>query len=282
MMKIRQILNNNVALVQRGELDLIVLSSGVSFRKKVGDSLSLDEVEKVFVPDSDDVLESYSYLLSNVNQEILSATRRIIHLVESELEEEVNDYLYLTLLDHIDYSLKRAEKNQFIVSPLTWEVRKFYPKQYDLAKKALEIIYEETTVEFPESEAVSLALHLINLQETKVSIEDTVKEMKFVGDVLTIVKMHFQIQLDENSMNYNRLVTHLRYFAQRVSVGEIYQGQESELNKQIRAMYPQAYHCVQKIRRYLNQQFQKDLSEDEETYLMLHISRVTKRKESED
>lgn len=35
MMKIRQILNNNVALVQRGELDVIVLSNGLSFRKKL-------------------------------------------------------------------------------------------------------------------------------------------------------------------------------------------------------------------------------------------------------
>jgi beta-glucoside operon transcriptional antiterminator len=276
-MKIRQILNNNVALVQRGELDLIVLSNGLSFRKKVGDLLSIDEVDKVFVPDSSDVLENYSYLLSSVSQEILDATKRIILLVEAELEELVNDYLYLTLLDHIDYSLKRAEKGQYIVSPLAWEVRKFYPKQYALSKQALRIIFEETGIDFPESEAVSIALHLINLQETKVSIEDTMKEMKLIGDVLTIIKMHYQIQLDEGSMNYNRLVTHLRYFAQRVANGEIYSSQETELNKQIRMMYPQAFLCVQKINKYLDQQYQKQLTQDEETYLMLHINRVAQR-----
>ncbi|MGG5372183.1 PRD domain-containing protein [Enterococcus sp. AZ196] len=281
-MKIRQILNNNVALVQRGELDVIVLSNGLSFRKKVGDSISADEVDKVFVPDSNDVLENYSYLLSNVNQEILKATTRIVRLVEEELGEAVNDYLYLTLLDHVDYSLKRAEKGQYIVSPLAWEVRKFYPKQYELSKQALTIIFEETKVDFPESEAVSIALHLINLQETKVSIEDTMKEMKLVGDILTIIKMHYQIQLDEGSMNYNRLVTHLRYFAQRVAAGEIYSSQETEINKQVRMMYPQAYLCVQKISKYLYQQFQKELTKDEETYLMLHISRVAQRKESEE
>jgi beta-glucoside operon transcriptional antiterminator len=281
-MKIRQILNNNVALVKRGELDLIVLSSGLSFRKKVGDVLSIEEVDKVFVPDSSDVLENYSYLLSNVSQEILSATKRIIRLVEGELEEQVNDYLYLTLLDHIDYSLKRAVKGQYIVSPLAWEVRKFYPKQYDLSKQALQIVFEETGVEFPESEAVSIALHLINLQETKVSIEDTMKEMKLIGDVLTIIKMHYQIQLDEGSMNYNRLITHLRYFAQRVATGEIYSSQETELNKQIRMMYPQAFLCVQKIAKYLYQQYQKEITQDEETYLMLHINRVAQRKESEE
>lgn len=281
-MKIRQILNNNVALVQRGELDLIVLSNGLSFKKKVGDILSINEVEKVFVPDSNDVLESYSYLLSNVNQEVLTATKRIIDLVETELGEEINDYLYLTLLDHVDYSLKRAVKGQYIVSPLAWEVRKFYPKQYDLSKEALRIIFEETKVDFPESEAVSIALHLINLQEAKVSVEDTMKEMKLVGDILTIIKMHYKIQLDEGSMNYNRLVTHLRYFAQRVAAGEIYSSQETELNKQVRMMYPQAFLCVQKISKYLQQQYQKELTKDEETYLMLHISRVAQRKESEE
>lgn len=217
-----------------------------------------------------------------MNQEILKATTRIVRLVEEELGEAVNDYLYLTLLDHVDYSLKRAEKGQYIVSPLAWEVRKFYPKQYELSKQALTIIFEETKVDFPESEAVSIALHLINLQETKVSIEDTMKEMKLVGDILTIIKMHYQIQLDEGSMNYNRLVTHLRYFAQRVAAGEIYSSQETEINKQVRMMYPQAYLCVQKISKYLYQQFQKELTKDEETYLMLHISRVAQRKESEE
>jgi beta-glucoside operon transcriptional antiterminator len=281
-MKIRQILNNNVALVERGKIDVIVVSKGISFRKKVGDTLELDEVEKVFVPDSNDVLENYSYLLSHAQQGTLDATLKVIEYAEKNIEEKVNDYLYLTLLDHIDYALKRAVNGQFIISPLAWEVRKFYPKHYEIGKCALEIITNETGVEFPESEAVAIALHFINLQESQVDIKDAIKVMETISDILTIIRIHFQMQFDEGSMNYNRLVTHLQYFAQRITLGEIYNSEDTELNKQVRIMYPKAYICVNKIRVYLLNRFQKELTQDEETYLMLHIHRVTQRNESEE
>ena len=281
-MKIRQILNNNVALVERGKIDIIVVSKGLSFRKKVGDNLEMHEVDRVFVPDSNNVLENYSYLLSNAELGALDATLKVIEFAEKNTVEKVNDYLYLTLLDHIDYALKRAAKSQFIISPLAWEVRKFYPKQYEIGKSALEIITEETGVEFPESEAVAIALHFINLQESQVDIKDAIKLMETVSDILTIIRIHFQIQFNEGSMNYNRLVTHLQYFAQRITLGEIYNSEETELNKQVRMMYPNAYICVSKIRVYLLNQFEKELTQDEETYLMLHIHRVTQRNESEE
>lgn len=278
-MKIRQILNNNVALVQRGDIDVIVISNGISFRKKTGDSINLDEVDKVFVPDSEDVLETYSYLLSHVESTTLNAVSNIISYAECHLNEKANAYLYLTLLDHIDYALKRAAKKQFIVSPLAWEVRKFYPKEFAVAKKALTILKEETHVEFPESEAVSIALHLINLQETKVNIDETMQIMEAVRDMLTIIRIYFKIEFEEDSMNYNRLVTHLQYFAQRLSTNDYYCSEDDELNTQVRNMYPDAYHCVNKIAHYLKERFQKEISRDEETYLMLHIHRITQRKE---
>lgn len=281
-MIIRQILNNNIALVQRGELDVMVISRGVSFKKKVGDTLTLAEVEKVFVPDSYDVLENYSYLLSHADPLTLDATERIVKYVEEQEQKKVNDYLYLTLLDHIDYALKRAEKSQFIISPLAWEVRKFYPEQYAMGKRALAIITETTGVEFPESEAISIALHFVNLSNPEIDIEETINAMEVMNNILRIIRVHFQLNFDEGSMNYNRLVTHLQYFIQRISAGEIYKSENEELNKQIKMMYPEAYLCVNKIRIYILDRYDREITQDEETYLMLHINRVTQREEREE
>ena len=278
-MKIGQILNNNIALVRRGEVDVIVVSNGIAFKKKVGDSLTMEEVEKVFVPDSNDFLETYSYLLSNVDESTLNATLKAINYVEEQLKDRVNTYLYLTLLDHIDYALKRAEKGQFVISPLNWEVRKFYPKEYQISKQILKIISEETKTEFPESEAVSIALHLINLKETQLDIEETIKIMETVNDMLGIIRHHFKLVFEEDSMNYNRLTTHLQYFAQRLAVGKVYASEDGELNTQVRMMYPDSHLCVKKLGRYLKDHFNKDMTKDEETYLILHVHRVTKRSE---
>ncbi|MFR3685582.1 MAG: PRD domain-containing protein [Enterococcus sp.] len=278
-MKIGQILNNNIALVRRGEVDVIVVSNGIAFKKKVGDSLTMEDVEKVFVPDSNDFLETYSYLLSNVDESTLNATLKAINYVEEQLKDRVNTYLYLTLLDHIDYALKRADKGQFVISPLNWEVRKFYPKEYQISKQILKIISEETKTEFPESEAVSIALHLINLKETQLDIEETIKIMETVNDMLGIIRHHFKLVFEEDSMNYNRLITHLQYFAQRLAVGKVYASEDGELNTQVRMMYPDSYLCVKKLGRYLKDHFNKEMTKDEETYLILHVHRVTKRSE---
>lgn len=64
-MKIRQILNNNVVLVEDGRAEMIVLSRGITFRKKVGDILSENEIDKLFVLDSHEFLKKFRYLLEN-------------------------------------------------------------------------------------------------------------------------------------------------------------------------------------------------------------------------
>ena len=76
-----------------------------------------------------------------------------------------------------------------------------------------------------------------------------------------------------------RLVTHLQYFVVRILKNTDYISHETELNQQIRKLYPEAYRCVNKIRIYVRDTFEKELSDDEESYLMLHIQRVTQREE---
>lgn len=80
-------------------------------------------------------------------------------------------------------------------------------------------------------------------------------------------------------MNYMRLVTHLQYFTARLLKQDVYDSNEQELNMQIKSLYPNAYSCVNKIRTYVQDALQSELTNDEETYLMLHIHRVTQREE---
>ena len=99
-MKISQILNNNVAVVKKGGSELIVYSKGISFRKKAGQSIGEDEIEKTYVLDSNDMLEHFSYLLANTDEEYLNIVNDVIASGEQLLGQKANDYLYLTLLDH--------------------------------------------------------------------------------------------------------------------------------------------------------------------------------------
>lgn len=279
-MKVSQILNNNVALVQRGKNEIIVYSKGISFRKKVGQTIAEDEIEKTYVLDSSDMLEHFSYLLANTDEKIITLVNEVISYGEKSLNIKINDYLNLTLLDHVSYALIRASKGQFIKSPLAWDVKKYYADHFQVGKYALKLLKDQFDVEFPEDEAVSIALHFVNAQNEQTTLDDTIQAMKILRDMLSIIQYHYRIQLDENSLNYMRLVTHLQYFIQRIQSNSSYTDNDEALNSNIREMYPKAYACVLKIRRYVKDNFDFDLSIDEETYLMLHVQRVTNRTDS--
>lgn len=278
-MKISQILNNNVALVKKGGSELIVYSKGIAFRKKAGQTVGDGEIEKTYVLDSNDMLEHFSYLLANTDGEYLNIVHDVVAYGESLLEQKANDYLYLTLLDHIDFAMRRAAKGQFIRSPLTWEVRKFYPRHFQVGLYALGQIGERMHVAFPEDEAVSIALHFVNLQSDGPSLKETIQAMEVLKDILSVIQYHYNTRLDESSLNYMRLITHLQYFIQRLRAGQVLGDSDKELNSQVRMLYPAAYGCVAKIRQYLKDSLKTELTIDEETYLILHIHRVANREE---
>jgi beta-glucoside operon transcriptional antiterminator len=274
-MKIHQILNNNVVLAKDNKTEMIVLSKGIAFRKRVGDIIQENEIDKLFILDSNDFFKKFRYLLQNTKEEYIFTVTKIIRFAENRLNVKANNYLYLTLLDHINFMMERIENSQFLKSPLSWEVKKFYRQQYEIGKQALQIIKHDLNVTIPEEEAVSLALHFINLQTNTQSMENTMKMMNAIQDILTIITYHFNVSFNEESINYARLIVHLQFLIQRVLEHNFNQEiDESEINFQLKTKYPDVYSCVQKIRYYIHKKFGEALSLDEETYLMVHIQRV--------
>lgn len=278
-MKVSQILNNNVAVVKKGSNEIVVYAKGISFKKKPGDRIEANEIDKMYVLDSNDKLEHFSYLLSHTKSEYFQIVNEIISYGEKYLNIKISDYLYLTLLDHLDFTIKRMKKNQVIVSPLKWEVKKYYPNYYHVGKYALSIIKNIINIECPEDEAVSIALHFINSQIDDGQTSQMVAIMEAMKDILSIIQFHYHITFEEDSLNFMRLVTHLQYFVTRLMKHDVYESDEIGLNDQIKKLYPEAYRCILKIAVYVKNTFQKELTKDEETYLMIHIHRVTQREE---
>jgi beta-glucoside operon transcriptional antiterminator len=281
MMKIRQILNNNIAVVDRGGHESIIYSKGIAFKKKVGQRISDSEIEKTYVLDSKDRLEHFSYLLTQSDERTISFINELVSYGEKEVGKIANDYLYLALLDHVTFALARADKHQFIRSPLAWEVKKFYPEYFKIGLQALKMMAEIYGIEFPEDEAVSIALHFVNLQENQSHLDEKLEDMESLRDMLNIIKYHFNEEFDESSMNYMRLVTHLQYFIERMRNNHPYEEKESLLFQQVKELYPDAFDAVEKIAIYVKGKFNQHLSKDEYTYLMIHINRVTERMNKE-
>ena len=276
-MKIKKFLNNNVVLLKKGSNELIGFSTGISFKKKTGDDVEESDFEKIFVLDTHAMLEHFSYQLSKCDPKYVKLVTQIVEYAKQNYHLRVNDYIYLTLLDHIDFTVRRLRENMVFKSPLQYEVRRFYPDEYAIGVYAVQLLERELDLEIPTEEAISIALHFVNIQSTKRDMTVTNKITKFIEDVLTIVRYEYTQSFDENSFHFSRFVTHLHYFAQNVINHTMPSYEQTDLFEQVEKMYPKAFHCVGKIKIYIKNTYNITISENEEIYLTLHIQKLTEQ-----
>lgn len=281
-MIIKKVFNNNVAMTEdANQAEVVVMGKGLTFQKKVGDSIDEEKIEKTFIKPSESFADKLSELLDEIPYEIMVLSKEIIDMANKELRTELNDSLYLSLSDHIHFAITRLQDGLPIKNMLMWEVKKFYKDEYHAAMKALEMINQRIGVNLPAVEAASIALHLFNARQDNSGMEETMTMTQIVGDISNIVKYHYGIDFDEESMNYSRFVTHIRYFAYRMLRGELNDDHHGDtLFQQVKMQYPQAFECTQKVQAYLDREYQMSLTKDELAYFMIHIHRVTNREKN--
>lgn len=82
-----------------------------------------------------------------------------------------------------------------------------------------------------------IALHIVNASQGGYNLNKTYQITHIVQDILNIVRLHFGLVYDENSLNYTRFVTHLQYFAQRMLNEEIPNTGDDFLFEQVQLKY---------------------------------------------
>ena len=275
-MRVKKVFNNNVVLAATNEQsEMIVMGKGIGFQKKSGDEIEEDFIEKKFVIQEDDPAEHLKAVYQTLPVEESDAVFAIIVRAEQDLQQTFDSNVYLTLADHIHYAIQRTAEGINLKNPLAWEVRRFYRREYELGKESLAIIEKYTGTVLDADEAASIALHFVNAQKEGQLIEETIKLTRIVQDILNIVRLHFGVVFDEESISYNRFLTHLQYFAQRVVSKETFQtSQDTFLLEQVQANYPDALNCTEKVAVYIDESYQFKVSPDEKVYLTIHIHRV--------
>lgn len=275
-MIIKKIFNNNAILARDSDKhEFVVMGCGIAFKKNVGEKVDENLIEKTFILKQKDASEKFKLLLEDIPTEHVSLCYDIIEYAKNILGVELNDYIYVTLTDHVSYALKLFDEGFNRPNPLIWEIKKFYPKEFSIGLKALELIEDELEKELSEDEAGNIALHLINAQANNMNsdVKDIANQTKKIQDILNIVKYTYNIPLDEKSLNYERFVTHLRFFFQRLNKKQEVETEDDFLLKQVKVKYKKAYECMLKVQKYL----EINLSDEEQLYLTIHIQRVTQR-----
>ncbi|MEI2264395.1 BglG family transcription antiterminator LicT [Erwinia sp. CGal63] len=275
-MDIIKILNNNVALVlDKQGREQVVMGRGLAYHKRPGDTLDPGQIEKVFALQNNELTGRLAELLMEIPPEVIAASECIIAMARQALAVTLHDSLAIALTDHINFALQRQRENIPLRNALRWEIRLLYPKEYELGVTALAIIEKRLGVRLEEDEAGFIALHLVNAQLHS-EMPEVLCITRFMQQILDIVRHQLQIEYQPDSLSYNRFVTHLKFFAQRMTGKKGVASEDRSLHDVVRNRYPQAYRCVEKIDRHVMKNYAYRLGTEERMFLTIHIERVRK------
>ena len=272
---IEKVINNNIiSAYEKSGAEVIVMGRGIGFKKKQGEMVPADQISKIFRIKSRTLTEQFKELLANMPLERVRISDEIISHAKDHLKLKLNQSIYVTLTDHINFAIERVSQGIEPQNALLWEIKRFYPQEFQLGIYALELIHDRLGILLPEDEAGFIALHFVNA-EYGTDIRDAVKFPNQMQAIVDIVERDLGILLDESSLHYERFMTHIKFLIQRIYRKELLSSEDRELSLLMQRKYPREYQCSVKVAEYIMQATGSRLSEEEIMYLSVHIRRVS-------
>lgn len=274
-MLVEKVLNNNVVISidPKSKKEVILMGSGIAFNKKPGQIIDESKIEKTFVVDDENLGNKIKKLINQIPDGIFEITDEIINYAIVNLDTQLDKQIYVSLADHIAFAVKRFRSGIIIKNELLNEIRRVHKAEFKVSLWAVDYINRKLGIKLPEDEAGFIALHFVNAGYRETTMK-SITSTKIIKDILNIIKYNFAIELDEDELNYDRLLTHLKYFAKRIVNNNQNNSTDSGFVKMISTTYPESYECAVKIGDYILKNNDYYVNNDEIVYLTMHIQRV--------
>jgi beta-glucoside operon transcriptional antiterminator len=277
-MEIVKIINNNVvsSMDAKGR-ETIVMGKGIGFGRKTGDAIPETSIEKVFhLPD--DSKNQFENLISDIPYEHTKLASDIIAYASEYLGKTLSKSVYITLTEHLSYAIERQSKDVVFQNALLWEIKRYYAKEFEVGVHALDMIKEQTGIQFNEDEAATLALHILNAEADGLNMSDSMLMPGIIKDILSIVKYTMNMDIDEKTIAYERFMTHLKFFIQR-AVSDQHYPESDMLDMETFKSFIERCHrehlAALRVKSYITTKMDYEVSDEEVLYLTMHIHRVT-------
>lgn len=281
MIIISKILNNNaVVAVDDNHDTLVALGSGIAFQRKIGQVIPEGKIEKSFYPKDENDATQISETLSQVDPKYIELSDQIISEMIASSGKKLSNDIYVSLPDHLQFAVQRMSDGIPIQNRLTLETMHTYPDEFQISKRAVEYLSQKTNLKFPDDEATNIAMHLITAEEGD-SLENTEGAIELIDQFVRIITQMLHKDLDTGSVAYYRLITHLKFFIQRIKKRQL--GSEN-VDKDLFSMIIRKYHTeyviAQRISGIVLSNYNYEVTKDELMYLTIHIHRVKIANES--
>ena len=273
-MVIQKVINNNViSAYDVNRQEVVIMGKGIGFKAHTGDLIDEGRIEKVFRIENEKLSRQFQEILENIPLEHMQITSDIISYARKNLNVQLNQNIYITLMDHINFAIQRQKEGVRLKNALLWEIKEFYRNEYQIGQYAIELLNEKIKTDFTEDEAGFIALHIVNA-EYNTSIHNTFAMTNMIQELLQFIQKEMGRRYNENSIHYERYLAHLKFLARRVCDHNLLPDDDMEFAARIEQKYPAEYECSRKAADYIKMQYHENLSEEEILYLAIHIKRV--------
>ena len=277
-MEVVKTINNNIVIsLDESQREVIVMGRGLGFKKKPGDRIDDAVVEKVFTIRDQKSNTNFQKLADEVPMERIQITDEIITYAKNSLQKELSENIYISLTDHINMAIERASTGVEFQNPCAWEIKKFYYREYLIGKFAINMIKQKLGVSLCEDEASFIALHVINA-ELNLDMSRMISMTKMVKGIISIVENYFEVELNQDSIYFERFVRHLKFFSQRIFTGKTIYEEHKEDGEDLLILiakkYPEAFGCTKKIKEYVLETCGHQISDEEMSYITVHVKRL--------
>lgn len=269
--KVLKSLSSNVVVSEKDNNVYVLLGKGIGFGKKPGEFITKgSNIEQKFIKIDDNEKDNYVEIVKNVEGKILAVTEEIISLAEDTLGEELTSRIHIGLADHISFAMKRIEGGTDIINPFLNEIQTLYANEYSIAEKGSKLIKEKLNVDFTESEIGFITLHIHSARVNE-EVSQSLKYTRIVKEVMEYIQEILGIKANQKSMEYARLVSHLRYALDRIENDKVL---KNVMLESIKTQMSEEFEISKKVCKFISKELSKEVCQDEVGYISMHIYRL--------
>ncbi|GEM03206.1 transcriptional antiterminator [Halolactibacillus miurensis] len=282
-MIVLRVFNNNAVVVEfekdsGDKTEAVVIGPGLGFKKKTGDPIDPQYVEKIYYVQSE-LQNRFLNILNSTKEEHLYIADTVLSEAE-KLGYEKTTVGIVALTEHISFAIERYLNNITLPNLMLNEIQSFYPKEYEIGEWAVNYIYKKLSLNLGQDEAGYITLHILNSMMNH-NTKDTVDLLKFVSGTLELIERFYDINFENNLFDKNRLVTHLKFLAQRMFLNKV------EGRKDVEDLYNYLINSNEKHRefapkflKYAEDTYNIKLDKGEIVYILIHITKFIKNDRS--
>lgn len=266
-------INHNAVLIDDAGLEKVAMGKGIGFSAIVGSPFDGTLADKIFTLDSKEKTRMFSEMASQIPLEYIEFAEEMIQDIIAAINQPLDTNIYIALTDHIYFAIQRQKENSQVTAIMLPEMKLLYPDEFQAATDVVKKINTQYQTLLGDNEVGFITMHIINAELGERNSLNGLRILEITKMVLQMIENEYAIQLDTDSLAYNRLLIHLKFLAKRMIYQEITTDETFEFLDQT-FKESRHYLIAEKITKAIENQYHMHVLENEIAYLAIHLGRI--------